>query len=553
MEIFKHYFEESFSESGTLNSLKINCPDNFNFAYDIVDGLARTEPERRAMLWCNPEGEERTFTFDEISKLSNKAANVFLAHGVKKGDKVMLILKRHYQYWYVVLGLHKIGAVAIPATHLLTEKDIIYRVDSADVSTVVCTSDGQVSDFIADAERECKNPFLKFIVKSDRDGFVNFDKEIETAPDTLERIENDKSDPILLYFTSGTTAYPKMVVHDHSYPLAHYLTAKHWQNIDPNGLHVTLSDTGWAKASWGKLYGQWIVGTAVFVFDYEKFNPAELLGVFAKYRITTICAPPTMVRYFAKTGIENFDLSALQYACVAGEALNPEVYKIFYEKKNIKLMEGFGQTETTLCIANLVGEKNVLGSMGKPTPLYDVRLVDGDNNEVGVGEVGEIAIKLKDGENIGIFKGYYKDKEQTDAVFYGGYYHTGDTASRDEEGYIWYVGRKDDIIKSSGYRIGPFEIESVLMEHPAVLECAITGIPDEERGQLIKATIILTSSYTASDELAKELQDFVKKRTAPYKYPRVIEFSGELPKTISGKIRRVEIREKDAAKKPEYV
>ncbi len=545
MDYFKQYFTERFDADGVLCALSINCPQQFNYGYDIVDFIAEKEPNRRALLWCNPAGETRTITFGELAARSNQAANALLSLGVKKGDKVMLILKRHYQYWHTILGLHKIGAIAIPATNQLTVKDIEYRLQAADVSAVICTPDGVVADFLETAIDNLGQPVLKMIVKGERPGFIDFDAAVAAASPALERISNDKHDPMLLYFTSGTTAYPKMVLHDYSYPLAHYLTAKYWQNVDPDGVHITISDTGWAKASWGKLYGQWIVGTTVFVYDYDRFDASEFVGLIEKHKLTSVCAPPTILRYFAKTGLERYDLSAVKYATTAGEALNAEIYKIFWETQHIKLMEGFGQTETVLCIGNLVGSKNKIGSLGKPVPLYDVQLIDDNCRPVKPGEVGEIAIKRKHGENIGMMQCYYKSAEQTAEAFAGGYYHTGDTAYADQDGYFWYVGRKDDIIKSSGYRIGPFEIESVLMEHPAVLEVAVTAVPDEERGNIVKATIILTDAYLPDDALIAELQQFVKARTAPYKYPRIIEFVDTLPKTISGKIRRVEIRKQD--------
>lgn len=545
-ELYKKYIHEGFDENGVLNQFDIHCPESFNFAYDIVDEIARQEPDRRAMVWTNVAGEERTFTFGEISRLSNQAANVFSAHGIKKGDKVMLILKRHYQFWPIILALHKLGAVAIPATNLLTTKDIVFRVQAATIDAVVVTSEGKVADYVSEAKADC--PELKhiFTVKADKPGFINFDTEMENAPTTFSRVPTSTDDSMLLYFTSGTTGYPKMVVHDYSYPLAHVMTAKYWQNVDPNGLHLTVSETGWAKAVWGKLYGQWILGAGIFVYDFDHFVPQDLLKMIEKYQLTTFCAPPTIYRFFIKEGLGDYDLSSLQYATIAGEALNFEVYKQFLDKTGLKLMEGFGQTETTLTVANLVGNPVKPGSMGRPTPLYNIDLVDENLVSVEPGRVGEVVLRPRDDETLfGVFRGYYRDADLTSEVWRGGVYHTGDTAYMDEDGFFWYVGRTDDIIKSSGYRIGPFEIESVLMEHPAVLECAVTGVPDEVRGQVVKATIVLTSQYSPSDELAKEIQTHVKKSTAPYKYPRVIEFVDELPKTISGKIRRIEIREND--------
>lgn len=547
MDIYKSYVKESFDENGVLTSFEVDCPDDFNYAFDIIDAIADKEPDRRALVWCNDKGEEKTFTFGEIKDLSNRAANLFLDYGIKKGDMVMLILKRHYQYWISAIALHKIGAVLIPATNLLTVKDIVYRINAASVSAVVVTPDNDIPEKIAQAQEQCPKMFKKFLVRSKKEGFIDFDAEILKEPKVFEKPDNcNKEDNLLMYFTSGTTGYPKMVVHTNTYSLAHIQTAKYWHNVDPDGLHLTVAETGWAKAAWGKLYGQWAVGAGLFVYDFDKFVPYDLLKMIEKYKITTFCAPPTIYRFFIKEGMGKFDISSVKYATTAGEALNLEVYKRFMDFTGLKLMEGFGQTETTLLIGNLVGSENKPGSMGKPTPQYDIVIMDPEGNEVPQGEVGEITVRAKNGEKpAGIFKSYFRDPALTENVWNYGVYHTGDTAYMDEDGYLWYVGRTDDIIKSSGYRIGPFEIESVLMEHPAVLECAITGVPDPVRGQIVKATIVLTSQYQASEELKKELQDYVKKATAPYKYPRAIEFVEELPKTISGKIRRVEIRTKD--------
>lgn len=547
MDIYKSYVKESFDENGVLTSFEVDCPDDFNYAFDIIDAIADKEPDRRALVWCNDKGEEKTFTFGEIKDLSNRAANLFLDYGIKKGDMVMLILKRHFQYWISAIALHKIGAVLIPATNLLTVKDIVYRINAASVSAVVVTPDNDIPEKIAQAQEQCPKMFKKFLVRSKKEGFIDFDAEILKEPKVFEKPDNcNKEDNLLMYFTSGTTGYPKMVVHTNTYSLAHIQTAKYWHNVDPDGLHLTVAETGWAKAAWGKLYGQWAVGAGLFVYDFDKFVPYDLLKMIEKYKITTFCAPPTIYRFFIKEGMGKFDISSVKYATTAGEALNLEVYKRFMDFTGLKLMEGFGQTETTLLIGNLVGSENKPGSMGKPTPQYDIVIMDPEGNEVPQGEVGEITVRAKNGEKpAGIFKSYFRDPALTENVWNYGVYHTGDTAYMDEDGYLWYVGRTDDIIKSSGYRIGPFEIESVLMEHPAVLECAITGVPDPVRGQIVKATIVLTSQYQASEELKIELQDYVKKATAPYKYPRAIEFVEELPKTISGKIRRVEIRTKD--------
>jgi acetyl-CoA synthetase len=542
------YVNETYDEHGILTKFSLNIPENFNFAYDIVDEIARVEPNRRAMLWCNEAGEERSFSFGEMKKHSDKTANYFKSLGIGKGDMVMLILKRHYQFWFAILALHKLGAVAIPGTNLLTKKDIIYRVNSADIKAVVCTADGNVSQSIDDAGHEVPTLKIKMMSRGCRDGWLDFDKEVENASADFVAPTGEtatkSTDPLLIYFTSGTTGFPKMVMHDHTYPLAHILTAKHWHNVRDYGLHLTLAETGWAKAVWGKLYGQWIMEAGIFVYDYDRFVPTDLLKMIEKYKITTFCAPPTIFRFFIKDGMEGFDLSSLKYATIAGEALNPEVFNRFYEYTGIKLMEGFGQTETTLSIANLTNMTPKPGSMGKPSPAYTLDLIDDLGKSVKTGEVGEIVIRTDEGKPVGMFCGYYRDADLTNSVWYDNIYHTGDTAWADEDGYYWYVGRLDDIIKSSGYRIGPFEIESVLMEHKAVLECAVTGVPDPVRGQLIKATIVLTKGHTPSDKLIKEIQDYVKKQTAPYKYPRIIEFCEQLPKTISGKIRRVEIRDK---------
>ena len=458
----------------------------------------------------------------------------------------MCIRDSHYEYWYTILALHKLGAVAVPATHMLTVKDIIYRVQAADIKAVICTPEGDVADYVAQAQAECPTLRIKCVVRQPREGFLLLDDGVRQASPDMERVPNLSTDPFLMYFTSGTTGYPKAVIHDYTYPLAHIITARHWQNVRQGGLHLTVADTGWGKASWGKLYGQWLAGAAVMVYDFDKFVAADLMAVIQKYRVTSFCAPPTIYRFLIKEGMEGYDLSSLEYATNAGEALNYEVYRQILENTGIHLMEGFGQTETTLLIANLAGSESRPGSMGRPSPLYDVRLVDREGSEVPPGEVGEIVVHpCKDGRQYGIFSAYNGDDMLYRKVWAGGVYHTGDTAYRDEDGYFWYVGRLDDIIKSSGYRIGPFEIESVLMEHPAVLECAITGVPDPERGQVVKATIVLTKAYAPSSALAKELQQYVKKATAPYKYPRIVEFVEELPKTISGKIRRVEIRQKD--------
>lgn len=554
INLYKKFVDEAFDEHGTPVGFELKYDDNYNFAYDVVDEIARQTPDRRAMLWTNEDGEEITFTFGDIKKYSDKTANMLKSLGVSKGDPVMLVLKRHYQFWFSILACHKLGAIAIPASNQLQVKDFVYRFDAADVKAVICTSDDGLPPHVMEAYK--KSDSVKILLqahgrKADREsgvvdeGWLNFDKLVEEASEDFKREDVRALDPMLMYFTSGTTGYPKMVLHNATYSLGHLNTAKNWQNVDPDGLHFTLSDTGWGKAVWGKLYGQWLMEAGVFVYDYNRFHPTDLLPLFAKYNITTFCAPPTMFRFFIKEDLSKYDLSSLKYATIAGEALNPEVFNVFYKHTGIKLMEGFGQTETTCIIANLTGMEPRPGSMGKPTPQFDVDIVDENGNSLPAGVTGEIVLHTDKRPQIGLFMGYYRDEELTAKAWHDGMYHTGDTAWRDEDGYYWYVGRTDDIIKSSGYRIGPFEIESVLMEHPSVLECAITGVPDPVRGQVVKATIVLARGYTPSDDLKKELQDYVKKQTAPYKYPRVIEFMDELPKTISGKIRRAEIREND--------
>ena len=548
---YKHFVTEGFDENGILNKFEINCPDNYNFGYDIIDKFGELEPNRRALMWVNLAGDEKLFSYSELSRLSTQAANMFTAMGIKKGDKVMLVLKRNYQFWYAIIGLIKIGAIAIPATHLLTAHDFVYRFEQANVKAVVCTYDHKdIAQFVEDAEDEMKQKLtVKFIANSNggRSGWIDFDEEIKKYPTAMERVHTECSDLMLLYFTSGTTGYPKMVVHNHKYALAHIQTAAHWQNVDPDGIHLTISDTGWGKAAWGKLYGQMSLGSCVFVYDFDKFIPANMLKIMQDYKITSFCAPPTMFRFFIKEGLEQYDLSSLKYATIAGEALNPEVYNRWLEYTGIKLMEAFGQTETTAILANLKGMTPKPGSMGKPTPLYDVDIVDENNRSCPPGEVGEIVVRAERGKD-GLFNEYYRNDELTNSAWHDGLYHTGDTAWRDEDGYYWYVGRNDDVIKASGYRIGPFEIESVLITHPSVLECAVTGAPDPIRGQVVKATVVLARGYEPSDELAKELQNHVKKNTAPYKYPRIVEFVNELPKTISGKIKRVQIRNEDSKK-----
>ncbi|MCI9272342.1 MAG: AMP-binding protein [Clostridiales bacterium] len=542
INIHQKFCKETFF-NGQLERFEPVYEDNFNFAYDVMDVLAKEEPERRAMLWCNDKGEEHTFTFGDFARYSNQAANFFAAQGIGRGDTVVLVLKRHYEFWFALLGLHKVGAVGIPATNLLTKKDFVYRFNAAKVKAILCTTDGETLDHAEAALPESPTVKVKISVHGSRLGWLDFTEELKKQPETFDRAVTAATDPMLLYFTSGTTGMPKMVWHDYTYPIAHIVTAKYWHNVLPDGLHLTLSDTGWMKAMWGKLYGQWFMEAGIFVCDFDKFTPSELLPLFKKYNITTFCAPPTMYRFFIKEDLSKYDLSSLTHASIAGEPLNPEVFNQFYKATGLKLMEGFGQTETTLTLFNPVGTNPKPGSMGMPSPAYHVDLVDENGHTVEPGTVGEIVLRTEGGKPCGMFDGYYENPELTKTVWWDNIYHTGDTAWRDEDGYFWYVGRTDDIIKSSGYRIGPFEIESVIMELPYVLECAITGVPDPIRGQVVKATIVLANGCDPSEELKKEVQNYVKKQTAPYKYPRVVEFVEELPKTISGKIRRVQIRD----------
>ncbi len=528
------------NENGYLKSIDFHNEDRYNFAFDTVDAIADKSPDKLAMIHLDINKTERRFTFKDMKDASAQCANYFKSLGIKKGDRVMLVLKRHYQFWYSILALHKLGAIAIPATHQLQKHDFEYRFNSAEVSAIVCTADGDVAHQVDLAQAECPSLKTKILVGGDREGWRNFDEEYTLFSTTYERTEDTPcgKDLSLMFFTSGTTGYPKIAAHTYTYPLGHYITAKYWHGVSETGLHFTISDTGWGKALWGKLYGQWLCEGAVFTYDFDRFSAAEILPMFAKYQITTFCAPPTMLRMLIKEDISKYDLSSIRHMTTAGEALNPEVYRQFEKATGLQIMEGFGQTELTLAIANLMGGTHKLGSMGKPTPLYDIEIVDENCNPVADGETGEIVVKISEKVPCGLFDGYYRNEEKTKEVMHDGYYHTGDTAWRDEDGFFWYVGRVDDVIKSSGYRIGPFEIESVIMELPYVLECGVSAVPDEVRGQVVKASIVLVKGTKPSDELKKEIQDYVKKNTAPYKYPRIVEFRDELPKTISGKIQR---------------
>ena len=529
---------------------KLLVPDNFNFGYDIVDAWAAKEPNKKALLWTNDQGECREYTFGEMKKYTDQTASYFQSLGIEKGDIVMAILKRRYEFWFTIVALHKIGAVIIPATHLLTKKDLVYRNNAADIKAIVAVGEEPIITHINDAMPE--SPSVKLLISVGHiipEGWQDFHQGIENAaPFTPIAKVNKNDDPLIISFTSGTTGNPKMVLLDCVYPLAHIITAKYWHNLHEESLHLTIADTGWLKAVWGKLYGQWIVGACVFVYDHEKFTPAAMLEMIQKYHITSLCAPPTIFRFLIREDLTHYDLSSLEYCTIAGEALNPAVYEQFLQLTGIKLREGYGQSETTLSLFTSPWVEPKPGSMGLISPHYDVDLLTAEGRQAEVGEQGQIVIRTDKSYPVGLFKGYYRNEELTNEAWHDNVYYTGDVAWRDEDGYFWFVGRADDVIKSSGYRIGPFEVESALMTHPAVVECAITGVPDEIRGQVVKATIILAKDYQdqAGEKLIKEIQEHVKSVTAPYKYPRIIEFVTELPKTISGKIRRTEIRENDS-------
>ena len=538
--IYKNYVDVTLNENKTPTKIEFKNYDKFNFAFDVMDKIAEKDPDKMAMLHISKDKTERRFTFKDIKKESNRSANYFKSLGIKKGDRVLLVLKRHYQYWFAMLGLNKLGAIAIPATNQLQPHDFEYRFNAAGVSTVICTVDDNIPERVETALANCPTVVNKITVNGVRDGWHSYDEEYKLFSTHFDRTEDTAcgDDLMLMFFTSGTTGYPKIASHSHTYPLGHFHTAKYWHNVDPNGLHFTISDTGWAKAMWGKLYGQWLCEAAIFVYDFDRFDASEILPMFAKHKITTFCAPPTMLRMLIKEDISKYDLSSVKHMTTAGEALNPEVYRQFEKATGLQIMEGFGQTESTMIIGNMTGAPHKIGSMGKPAPIYDVDIVDYNGKSVAVGETGEIVVKIGDKAPCGLFKGYYLDEEKTNEVWHDGYYHTGDTAWRDEDGFFWYVGRVDDVIKSSGYRIGPFEIESVIMELPYVLECGVSAAPDEVRGQVVKASIVLTKGTEGTEELKKEIQNYVKEHTAPYKYPRIVVFRDELPKTISGKIQR---------------
>ncbi len=538
--IYKNYIDIVKDENGTPTSITFKNTDKFNFAFDLVDELAKREPDKRAMLHISKDKTERSFTFTDMKRNSNQVANYFKSLGIKKGDKVMLVLKCHYQFWFAILALNKLGAIAIPATNQLQEHDFEYRFNKAGVCAIVCTADDNTAEQVDIASKNCPALVHKMIVNGTREGWRSFDEEYPLYSTHFYRTENSPcgDDLMLMYFTSGTSGYPKIAAHSYKYPLGHFHTAKYWHNVDPDGLHFTISNTGWAKAMWGKLYGQWLCEAATFVYDFDRFDAEDILPMFEKYNITTFCAPPTMLRMMVKEDISKYNFSSVKHMTTAGEALNPEVYRQFEKATGLEILEGFGQTESTMIIGNMTGAMHKIGSMGKPAPIYDVDIIDNEGKSVDTGETGEIVINIKNGLPCGLALEYYGDPEKTAETWHDGYYHTGDTAWRDEDGFYWYVGRVDDVIKSSGYRIGPFEIESVIMELPYVLECGVSAEPDEVRGQVVKASIVLVKGTEPSEELKKEIQKYVKDRTAPYKYPRIVVFRDELPKTTSGKIMR---------------
>ena len=537
--IYRKFIERTV-EDGLLKEISFKGEEKFNFAFDIVDELGTTQPEKLAMLHLSDDGTERRFTFQDLKRESARTANYFKAMGIKRGDRVMLVLKRHYQYWFSVLALHKLGAVAIPATNQLLEKDFTYRFQAGNIKAILCTADGDVSNAVDAAALNCPGLEHKILVNGSKEGWHNFNEEYALYSSHYFRTEDAPcgSDPMLMFFTSGTSGYPKLAAHNFKYPLGHFITAKYWHRVNPDGLHLTISDTGWAKSSWGKIYGQWLCEAPIFVYDFDRFDAEKILPLFAKYQITTFCAPPTMYRMLAKQDLSRFDLSSIEHASTAGEALNPEVFRQFQNATGLAIMEGFGQSESTLIIGNLNGNSHKLGSMGKPVPLYNVQLLNIDGEPVDPGETGEICIDISKGLPCGLAYAYEGNEEVTAETWRDGWYHTGDLAWMDEDGFYWYVGRADDVIKSSGYRIGPFEIENVIMELPYILECGVSAAPDPVRGQVVKASIVLVKDFQGTEELKKEIQNYVKKRTAPYKYPRIVEFRDELPKTTSGKIIR---------------
>ena len=543
MSIYKKFCSEVLGEDGSLKEFSLNYPENFNFAYDVVDAIAEETPDKTAIVWCNTEGEEHVFTFADLREQSIRIANVFQRAGLKKGMRVMLVLKRHYEYWFTILALHRLGIVAIPATHMLLVSDYVYRIQMAKIDAVICTPNNDVPNKLRSAVQQSGSNCILWCIKKDITDFRNLTEEAKKADTKLERVQTLATDPMLMYFTSGTTGYPKGVFHDFTYPLAHIITAKYWQQVSEGGLHLTVSETGWGKASWGKIYGQWLCGAAVMVYDFDNFDPRQMCHIINKYGVDSFCAPPTVYRYIVRKGLPG--LPGLKYAATAGEMLAPEVFKKFQESTGLKLNEGYGQTETVLLLANFKGMEVVEGALGKPSPFYNVQLRSKDGEEVPQGEIGEICVVPKDGaRQPGIFSGYLDDDAQYEYVWRDGVFHTGDSAYIDENGYFWFYGRFDDIIKTGGFRVGPYEIENVIMEHPAVVECSVVGIPDELRGQAIKAFIVLGNGYEKSKALEFDIKDFCNEKLAEYKWIRQIEFVDDLPKTISGKIRKTELRER---------
>lgn len=541
MSIYQKFCKEVTDNEGNLKSISLDYPENFNFGYDVVDAVADTEPQKTALVWCNTENQEHIFTFSDVKKFSNQMANVFKKSGLKRGDRVMVVLKRHYEYWFAAVALHKLGITMIPATHMLTVNDLVYRVKASKVSAIVCTAQNDVPEKIKSALEKAQTTCTLWTVQTNAEGFRNLTDEMQSASDELSRAETHVTDHMLLYFTSGTTGYPKGVIHDFSYPLAHIVTAKYWHQAVDGGLHFTVAETGWAKASWGKIYGQWLIGSAVMVYDFDNFDPKQLTSVINKYGVTSFCAPPTVYRYLVRKGIP--DMPSLKHASTAGEMLAPEVFRLFTERTGLPLCEGYGQTETTLLMGNFKGQTPVEGSMGTISPFYNIELRGKNGEPTPVGEIGEVVIvPPQHVRQVGVFCDYLDNKEQYDYVWRGGVYHTGDAAYMDENGRYWFHGRFDDIIKTGGFRVGPYEVENVLMEHPAVTECSVIGVPDALRGQAIKAVIILSQGFEASKELEKEIKDFCNSKLAEYKWIRIIEFTKEMPKTISGKIRRTELR-----------
>ena len=541
MSIYKEFCSEILDENGALKSLTLDYPEDFNFGYDVVDRLAERFPDKRALVWCNLENEEHIFTFSDIKRESNRIANALSRCGIRRGDRVLMILKRHYEYWFTAIALHKLGAVMIPATHMLTTDDLVYRLKASGAKASVVTTQNELPKRLLEASRLAGVRLRLFSVQEDADGFENLTRLALESSCELERVPTLSTDPMMLYFTSGTTGYPKGVIHDHSYPLAHIVTAKYWQQAEDGGLHFTVAETGWAKASWGKMYGQWLIGSAVMVYDFDNFDPKQLVSVINRYRVTSFCAPPTVYRYLVRKGIP--DMPSLKHASTAGETLAPEVFKKFKERTGLSLCEGYGQTETTLLLANFKGFQPIEGSMGRPSPFYSIELRGKDGRPVGVNEIGEIVVLPdKSGRHPGIFTGYLDNEEQYRACWRDGVYHTGDAAYIDENGCYWFHGRFDDIIKTGGFRVGPYEVENILMEHPAVLECSVIGVPDPLRGQSIKAVIVTAPGYSPSQELELEIKNFGNSRLAEYKWIRSVEFTASLPKTISGKIQKSVLR-----------